>query len=185
MIAFLFYVQNRTNCRLKDLKIKTCSIEGCGKVAHARGLCHMHYRRLRIHGDALAVLKRSAGEGSIDGKGYLLFTINGRSHRAHTLVAEAALGRKMKQNEVVHHIDENRLNNSPDNLLICTRAYHVLIHRRMRAIKDSGNADFRKCPYCRKHDDKEKMYEAKRKNSSSFYHRECYNLNRQEQKNIT
>ncbi len=36
----------------------------------------------------------------------------------HKIVAEKMLGRKLTDKEVVHHLDENRSNNSPDNLLI-------------------------------------------------------------------
>ena len=36
----------------------------------------------------------------------------------HILVAESKLGRPLYENEVVHHIDGNKLNNSPDNLMV-------------------------------------------------------------------
>lgn len=36
----------------------------------------------------------------------------------HRYVAEQKLGRHLKKGEVVHHIDRNRLNNDPDNLLV-------------------------------------------------------------------
>lgn len=36
----------------------------------------------------------------------------------HILVAETILGRPLKANEEVHHIDRDRANNSPDNLRI-------------------------------------------------------------------
>ena len=28
-----------------------CSVEGCGRISEARGLCHLHYSRLRVYGD--------------------------------------------------------------------------------------------------------------------------------------
>ena len=37
--------------------------------------------------------------------------------------------RKMLPHEIVHHIDFNPLNNSIKNLLICTRAEHIRIHK--------------------------------------------------------
>jgi len=49
----------------------------------------------------------------------------------HRLIAEKALGRKLKANEIPHHLDNNGLNNANDNLVICTRAYHAMIHHRM------------------------------------------------------
>lgn len=54
----------------------------------------------------------------------------------HTAIAEKVLGRKLKKNnEVVHHIDGNGLNNLHNNLLICTQAYHTWLHRRMEKIR--------------------------------------------------
>lgn len=59
---------------------------------------------------------------------FALIHKDGRSYRRrrkdrflspeHRLIVEEAIGRKLRKNEVVHHIDENRLNNSVDNLFI-------------------------------------------------------------------
>jgi len=43
-----------------------------------------------------------------DGKGYVF---------EHIIILEAKLGRPLKNGEVTHHIDENKLNNSPENLM--------------------------------------------------------------------
>lgn len=53
----------------------------------------------------------------------------------HILIAEEKIGRYLKKGEVVHHIDGDKTNNSPDNLLVCTRAEHVQIH--MRAVSEN------------------------------------------------
>jgi len=47
----------------------------------------------------------------------------------HRLIAENVIGRKLKSNEVVHHIDGDRANNKNNNLLVCSRSYHVWLHR--------------------------------------------------------
>ena len=48
----------------------------------------------------------------------------------HRVVAEQMLGRPLKQGEVVHHIDRNRRNNDPSNLMIFpSQAEHALWHR--------------------------------------------------------
>lgn len=47
----------------------------------------------------------------------------------HVLVAEEKLGRSLRRGEVVHHIDENKLNNNPDNLMIfSSHAEHSQYH---------------------------------------------------------
>ena len=49
----------------------------------------------------------------------------------HRIVAEKKLGRKLKQGEVVHHIDGNKRNNSPDNLMVfSSQSEHVKYHFR-------------------------------------------------------
>lgn len=53
----------------------------------------------------------------------------GKIHE-HRLVAEQAIGRKLKQTEVVHHIDGNRRNNKPKNLQVISREEHGRIHGR-------------------------------------------------------
>ena len=46
----------------------------------------------------------------------------------HTLIGEMKIGRALKKDEVVHHIDGDILNNHPDNLAVMTRAAHQWIH---------------------------------------------------------
>jgi hypothetical protein len=47
----------------------------------------------------------------------------------HVLVMERKLGRNLRCSEVVHHVDEDVTNNSPENLILCScRAEHSRIH---------------------------------------------------------
>jgi len=50
----------------------------------------------------------------IDDNGYRRFSDSGRL--VHRWVAEKKLGRKLRYDEVVHHINRNKLDNSPKNL---------------------------------------------------------------------
>lgn len=54
----------------------------------------------------------------------------------HRLVMEKKLGRYLKPNEIVHHIDENRLNNNPDNLEVLKNIkYHKFVHRKNKNLR--------------------------------------------------
>lgn len=55
----------------------------------------------------------------------------------HQLIAEDMLGRELKDGEVVHHKDENRHNNSPDNLMVFkTKSDHTAYHMGCDIIKN-------------------------------------------------
>lgn len=72
------------------------------------------------------------GGRSIASNGYVLIRV-GRTHRLadvrgyayeHRLVAEAKIGRPLRNGEIVHHIDGNKCNNAPSNLEVLPSAHH-------------------------------------------------------------
>lgn len=64
----------------------------------------------------------------------------GANQHEHVVIAEKALGRPLPAGAQVHHVDENRRNNAPSNLVICeNQAYHLLLHRRARVVRHGGD----------------------------------------------
>ena len=55
----------------------------------------------------------------------------------HVLVAEKNLGRLLQPEEVVHHVDEDKYNNSPNNIIVFkTNADHAAFHGGREAVQD-------------------------------------------------
>ena len=46
----------------------------------------------------------------------------------HIAIAESRLGRSIRDNEEVHHLDSNRENNLPSNLIVLERPQHQRLH---------------------------------------------------------
>lgn len=91
----------------------------------------------------------------------------------HILVAESMNGGALSEGSEVHHKNGIRDDNTPDNLLICPdHAFHMKTHLRDRAFKECGNADFRKCPFCKQYDDPANMV----KNGKTYLHKNCRSI---------
>lgn len=73
--------------------------------------------------------------GYIDTLGYRNLGRNNKKIREHRFVLEKLLGRKLKREEVVHHKDHNKLNNSIENLQILTNREHMILHCKERKLK--------------------------------------------------
>ena len=50
-------------------------------------------------------------------------------------LVENVLGRKLKSRECVHHINFNVTDDRHENLLVCSKSYHVTLHNRIRGKK--------------------------------------------------
>lgn len=57
----------------------------------------------------------------------------------HTVIMERAIGRYLKENEVVHHINHDKKDNRIENLLLMEKHEHMSMHMKERYAKKRGN----------------------------------------------
>jgi len=79
------------------------------------------------------------GGRTVTQHGYVLIRVGADHHLAdvrgyayeHRLVAEKKLGRRLRKGEIVHHLNENGLDNRPRNIEVAkSRFHHKVSHRR-------------------------------------------------------
>jgi hypothetical protein len=96
------------------------------------------------------------GGQTVHSEGYVLVK-NHEHHRSlatgyvyhHILVVEAAMGKPLRKGHVVHHVDGNKSNNVPSNLVVCqNQRYHKLLHSRAKSIIGCGDPDMKLCSLC-------------------------------------
>lgn len=56
----------------------------------------------------------------------------------HTIVVERAIGRYLKDDEIIHHINHNRADNRLDNLKLMTKREHMSMHMKERHKNKGG-----------------------------------------------
>ena len=117
----------------------TCTIDGCGSPAHARGWCSKHYRRWQRHGDprgggpscystpeeAFAARAERRGEcliwtGAKDSTGYGNLQVNGSITKAHRYAWECENG-PIPDGMMIDHICHKRACINVDHLRLATR----------------------------------------------------------------
>lgn len=101
--------------------------EYCNKIADLSiGLCNACYTRKARKGYVERDIAPK-GAGTINAGGYRVHTRFGFREYEHVLVA------KTKTGQVVHHKDGNKLNNDPNNLIVCSsQSEHMRLHRRSK-----------------------------------------------------
>lgn len=91
---------------------------------------------------------KSANYGTdrhIDRHGYaVVLCDDGRKRPEHRVVAERMIERPLRRGEHVHHANEDRTDNSPENLRVLTVSEHISIHKRI----NGWSRNFASCIQC-------------------------------------
>jgi hypothetical protein len=102
--------------------------------------------------------QNTRGERAEHPEGYILVhvpdhprALSGGYVLEHILIVEKAMGRFLPPKAEVHHWNENKTDNRNENLVVCQdRAYHFLLHARMRIKAAGGDPNTDKiCSHCR------------------------------------
>ena len=80
------------------------------------------------------------------------------------------IGRYLTPEEIVHH--HYNINGSVTYVICDSKSYHQILHRRGLALRYCGNANWRKCTFCKEYDDIKNMTITKR---GASYHQKCCN----------
>lgn len=132
-----------------------CICDSCGKESKIM-FCHLNYSRQR-RGEAkdfcsscsrknpypqepqssIGVPEPSSKRQDVKlrGRGYVRVRDESDTYiDQHRLVASQVLGREIDSSEHVHHIDGDKLNNTPDNLFVCSGGVHEKLHKQLGAL---------------------------------------------------
>ena len=109
----------------KKKKTNFCGC-GCGGLT-GYTFVHGHHTRLFTREEQSRRGRMNNGDALRDRGDGLTYRKVKRRHE-HRQVAEAMLGRALLRGEIVHHVNGNKRDNHPDNLIVMTQAEHIRLH---------------------------------------------------------
>lgn len=126
----------------KGVEVQYCSVECMGVGARTRKTitcknCGKEFETTRAtfcSAKCSSEFRKKSGTMKKNGfwyeNGYKVLYLDGdKSIKEHIKVIQDFIGRKLKKSEVVHHINEDKLDNRIDNLQLMTRGEHSKLHR--------------------------------------------------------
>lgn len=111
-------------------------------IAQGRGAARLSGRKKEMSAEWKANMKAAADKAKrlkakgvrVTPRGYIEFTFGPHAGRSvHVVTMEERLGRRLKPDEVVHHIDGDKSNNHDSNLALMTIVGHSRHHRHFDA----------------------------------------------------
>ena len=109
------------NCK-KEFKIYKCYLKRKRKNRFCSKKCESEFKNYNN------TIESWQGGHISKSTGYKYIEYNGKQIEEHRLVMMRYLGRKLKTNEHVHHINENKLDNRIENLMLLTAYEHKRLH---------------------------------------------------------
>lgn len=120
--------------RRSDVSDRICSVPCCDRRAEKRGWCNTHYQRWRLTGDAGVDPAPKPGRSLSLRAGYVrvwepehpLAGADGYVYEHRKVVHDA--GVVVPDGYHVHHVDGDKRNNDPANLLVASNSDHQAHH---------------------------------------------------------
>lgn len=123
--------------------MKTCPV--CGNEVIGSKPSHTAKKKYCSH-QCYAQARRGTGEGWADEKGYYWIRVDGRPILRHRHIMEVALGRPLRQDEIVHHINGVKGDDRRENLAIISRGDHQRHHHQRSLYRWAKSHD--RCVSC-------------------------------------
>lgn len=126
---------------------RQCCVPGCDRRADTLTHCRLHDERIKRHGNPMldVPVTGKTGKHASHWKGGITFNegrkmvlVDGKYVFEYRLIVETALGRPLRQDEVVHHKNGDPHDNRLENLVVTTQPEHMKIHNATRPRQRNG-----------------------------------------------
>ena len=112
------------------------------------------------------------GTARINNEGYYQISNNSGGNSGkylHRLIFEDYHNCKLDKNDVIHHIDGDKLNNHPTNLTCMSRKAHGLFHMKGKSFSDEHKKNLSESHKDKTHSEKDKLKISKTMTTSGYF----------------